>query len=94
MFTISFGGKISGEVQLEQELNLLGAATKGGLKLNHRCGGHARCGTCVVTVDSGQDQLSPVGAAEQRVLKVLKAKDEQRLGCQAWAKGDVACRVE
>jgi ferredoxin len=93
MFTISFTGKVSGEVALEQELNILGAATKGGLALNHRCGGHARCGTCLVTVVSGLDQLSPVGAAEARVLRVLKAKDDQRLGCQSWAKGDVACKV-
>jgi ferredoxin len=94
MFTISFEGKTSGEVQLEAELNLLGAAAKGGLSLNHRCGGHARCGTCLVTVTAGMGQLSPIGAAEARVLRVLKAKDDQRLGCQAWAKGDVACRVD
>ncbi len=94
MFTISFSGKIGGEVALEQELNLLGAAAKGGLALNHRCGGHARCGTCLVTVLAGMDQLSPVGAAEARVLRVLKAKDGQRLGCQSWANGDVSCRVD
>lgn len=94
MFTISFEGKTNGEVQLETELNILGAAAKGGLALNHRCGGHARCGTCVVTVVSGMDHLSDVGAAEARVLRVLKARDDQRLGCQAWAKGDVACKVE
>ena len=94
MFTISFDGKARGEVALEQELNLLGAATKGGVALNHRCGGHARCGTCLLTVSAGMDQLSPVGAAEARVLRILKAREDQRLGCQAWAKGDVSCRVD
>jgi adenylate cyclase len=93
MFKITFSGKATGEVELEQELNLLGAATKGGLPLTHRCGGHARCGTCLLTVEAGMDQLSPVGASEARILKVLKAGDSQRLGCQAWAKGDVACKV-
>jgi adenylate cyclase len=93
MFKVTFSGKCEGEVELEQELNLLGAATKGSLPLNHRCGGHARCGTCLVMVEAGLDQLSPVGAAEARVLKVLKAQEGQRLGCQAWAHGDVACRV-
>lgn len=94
MFTISFDGKTRGEVPLEQELNLLGAAAKGSLALNHRCGGHARCGTCLVTVVAGMDQLSPVGAAEARILRILKAREDQRLACQAWAHGDVACRVE
>jgi ferredoxin, 2Fe-2S len=93
MFKITFSGKVAGEVELEQELNLLGAATKGDLALPHRCGGHARCGTCLLTVESGREQLSPVGAAEARILKVLKAGETQRLGCQAWARGDVACRV-
>ena len=94
MFTISFQGKTSGEVQVETELNILGAAAKGGLTLTHRCGGHARCGTCVVAVVTGMEHLSAVGAAEARVLRVLKARDDQRLGCQAWANGDVACKVE
>jgi len=93
MFKITFSGKVAGEVELEQEMNLLGAATKGQLPLTHRCGGHARCGTCILTVESGMDRLSPVGASEARILKVLKAGEAQRLGCQAWAKGDVACKV-
>ena len=94
MFRISFSGKVAGEVELEQELSLLGAATKAGLPLTHRCGGHARCGTCLLAVESGMERLSPVGAAEARILKVLKAREDQRLGCQAWAAGPVACKVE
>lgn len=94
MFTISFDGKCQGQVTLEQEASLLAAAAKGGLKLNHRCGGHARCGTCVLTVVDGGEHLSQVGAAEARILRLLKAPDGQRLGCQAWASGDVACRVD
>ncbi len=64
------------------------------LALNHRCGGHARCGTCVITVEAGATHLAPVGAAEARILKVLKAGPDQRLGCQAWAQGDVTCRID
>lgn len=93
MFKVVFSGKVVGQVELERELNLLGAATKAELPLTHRCGGHARCGTCLVTVETGLEQLSPVGAAEARILKVLKAGPEQRLACQAWAKADVGCRV-
>ena len=93
MFKITFQNKATHEIELEQETTLLVAATKGGADLNHRCGGHARCGTCKITVVEGADQLSDMGAAEGRVLKVLKASPDQRLACQAWAKGDVCCKV-
>ena len=31
--------------------------------------------------------------AEKRILQILKAEPGQRLACQAWAQGDVACAV-
>lgn len=94
MYKVVFRGKHPGEVSLEQEASVLSAASKGEVALDHRCGGHARCGTCLVTVETGADQLTPVGSAEARILKILKATPGQRLGCQAWAKGDVTCRIE
>ena len=94
MFKVTFKGKITAEIDLERELSLLSAASKGELPLTHRCGGHARCGTCLITIEQGLEQLSPVGAAETRVLKVIKAGPNQRLACQAWTKGDVCCRVD
>ena len=94
MFKVTFKGKITTEIDLERELSLLAAATKGEVPLTHRCGGHARCGTCLVTVEDGQEQLSPRGINETRILKILKARQNQRLACQAWAKGDVCCQIE
>jgi ferredoxin len=94
MFKVVFRGRHTGEVPLDQEASVLSAASKGEVALNHRCGGHARCGTCLVTVEAGADQLTPMGAAEARILTILKAKPGQRLGCQAWAKGDVTCRID
>jgi ferredoxin len=94
MFKVMFKGKHIGEIHLERELSLLAAAAKGEVALNHRCGGHARCGTCLLTVEEGAQNLSPMGAAEARILKVLKASPDQRLGCQAWAQGDVTCRID
>jgi ferredoxin len=61
------------------------------VELTHRCGGHARCGTCLVTILSGQEKLSDPLAAEKRILQILKAEANQRLACQAWARGDVSC---
>ena len=93
MFTVSFKGRAQGEVQIERELSLLVCSTKAGAEFTHRCGGHARCGTCIVTIESGMEQLSPAGISEQRILKILKAKPDQRLACQAWAQGDVVCQI-
>ena len=94
MFKVIFKGKLIGEIALEREASILAAAAKGEVTLTHRCGGHARCGTCVITVEDGAAHLTPMGTAEARILKVLKANPDQRLGCQAWAQGDVTCRID
>ncbi len=90
MHTISFDGKTSGKAECDRETALLAASTKAAVPLPHRCGGHARCGTCIVTVAEGADQLSEMGTAEAHVLKALKANPDQRLACQTWARGDVS----
>lgn len=94
MFKVTFKGKVTAEIDLERESSLLAAAAKGGVALTHRCGGHARCGTCLVTVEEGQDQLSDAGTIESRVLRILKARPDQRLACQAQVQGDACCRVD
>jgi ferredoxin len=94
MIKVVFKGRHVGEVALEREAPILAAAARGEVALNHRCGGHARCGTCLVTVETGGEHVTPMGAAETRILKILKAKPDQRLGCQAWAQGDVTCRID
>jgi ferredoxin len=92
MHTIRFDGKKPGSADCEQEISLLAASTKAEVPLPHRCGGHARCGTCIVTIVDGSEYLSEMGVAESRVLKVLKAQPDQRLACQAWARGTVSCK--
>lgn len=92
MHSIKFDGKKPGVAECDRETAILAASAKAGVPLNHRCGGHARCGTCVVTVVEGAEHLSEMGAAEMRVLLALKAAPDQRLGCQAWARGDVRVR--
>ena len=93
MFKVTLKGKQTVEIPVERELSILAVAAKGEQALNHTCGGHARCGTCLVTVEAGAENLSPIGASEARILKVLKAAAGQRLGCQAWANGDVTCKL-
>jgi adenylate cyclase len=92
MHTIQFEGKTPGTAECDRETALLAASAKASVPLPHTCGGHARCGTCLVTVQAGADHLSEVGAAETRVLKALKASPDQRLACQTWARGDVSVK--
>jgi ferredoxin len=94
MFKVVFKGKQIGEISLEREASILAAAARSELALTHRCGGHARCGTCLVTVEEGAEHLSPMGPTEASILNTLKAQPGQRLGCQAWAQGDVTCRID
>jgi ferredoxin len=92
MHRVRFDGKTPGVADCERETALLAASAKAGVPLNHRCGGHARCGTCLVTVLEGAEHLSEMGGAETRVLQALKAAPDQRLACQTWARGDVSLK--
>ena len=92
MHTIQFEGKTPGTAECDRETALLAASVKAGVPLPHTCGGHARCGTCLVTVQVGAENLSEMGAAETRVLRALKANPDQRLACQTWARGNVSVK--
>lgn len=59
--------------------------TLGGKIMN--CGGYGQCGTCIVEVVQGADNLSPRTAFEDRKLK--RKPDSYRLACQAIVNGPV-----
>lgn len=50
------------------------------------CGGIGQCGTCVVEVVSGREQLSPRTAFEERKLK--RKPESYRLACQTLVSGE------
>ena len=52
------------------------------------CGGYGQCGTCVVEIVEGMENLSPRTAFEERKLK--KKPDNYRLACQATVNGSVS----
>lgn len=52
------------------------------------CGGYGQCGTCVVAITEGMENLSPRTDAENRKLK--KHPDNCRLACQTLANGPVS----
>jgi ferredoxin len=56
------------------------------------CGGYGQCGTCLVEIVEGMDNLSPRTDFENRKLK--KRPPSYRLACQALVNGDVAVKTK
>ncbi|MBE7381910.1 MAG: (2Fe-2S)-binding protein [Leptolyngbya sp. SIO1E4] len=56
------------------------------------CGGYGQCGTCVVEIVEGMENLSPRTAAEERKLR--KRPDSCRLACQVIVNGPVSVRTK
>ncbi|ALF54687.1 iron ABC transporter substrate-binding protein [Nostoc piscinale CENA21] len=52
------------------------------------CGGYGQCGTCVVEIVEGLENLSPRTEVEKRKFK--KKPDNYRLACQALVHGPVS----
>ena len=55
------------------------------------CGGYGQCGTCIVEIVEGSENLSPRTDFENRKLK--KKPENYRLACQAKIFGNVEIRV-
>lgn len=56
------------------------------------CGGYGQCGTCIVEVVEGLDNLSPRTEVENRKLK--KKPDNYRLACQTLVNGPVSVNTK
>lgn len=55
------------------------------------CGGYGQCGTCLVEIVEGMEQLSPRTEVEQRKLK--RKPDTYRLACQTLVNGNVTVKT-
>lgn len=56
------------------------------------CGGYGQCGTCVVEVLEGAENLSPRTEVENRKLR--KKPDNYRLACQTLVNGPVIVKTK
>src|SRR5919199_133656 len=56
------------------------------------CGGYGQCGTCIVDVVEGIENLSPRTEVEKRKLK--KKPDTYRLACQVLVNGPVSVKTK
>ena len=59
----------------------------------HYCGGCNRCGTCVVKIIDGSENISTAKGNEEMVLGVDKFQKGHRLACQARVLGDVTIHI-
>jgi ferredoxin len=56
------------------------------------CGGYGQCGTCIVEVTEGMENLSPRTEVENRKLK--KKPGNYRLACQTLVHGSVSIKTK
>lgn len=51
------------------------------------------CGTCVLVLEKGADQVSPASSEEQETVAMCTAVKGARLGCQMKVMGDITVRA-
>lgn len=56
------------------------------------CGGYGQCGTCIVEIVEGMDNLSPRTDVENRKLK--KKPETYRLACQVLVNGPIIVKTK
>jgi ferredoxin len=56
------------------------------------CGGYGQCGTCLVEITAGMENLSPKTAFEEKVLR--KKPEGYRLACQTLVNGPVSVNTK
>lgn len=56
------------------------------------CGGYGQCGTCIVEIVEGLENLSPRTEFETRKLK--KKPDSYRLACQTIVNGPISVKTK
>lgn len=56
------------------------------------CGGYGQCGTCIVEIVEGEENLSPRTEVEARKLK--RKPDSYRLACQTLVNGPITVNTK
>ncbi len=86
------------EVVVAEGANLRFKALENGIDLYTftgkmmNCGGYGQCGTCIVEIVEGMENLSPRTEVENRKLK--RKPDTYRLACQTLVNGSVSVKTK
>ncbi|MEB3312046.1 MAG: 2Fe-2S iron-sulfur cluster-binding protein [Snowella sp.] len=95
--TITFT-KENKDVIVAQGANLREKALQNGIDIYTlkgklmNCGGYGQCGTCIVEIVEGMENLSPKTDFELRVLK--KKPESYRLACQTIVNGAIRVKTK
>ncbi|MGV3524294.1 MAG: 2Fe-2S iron-sulfur cluster-binding protein [Candidatus Sericytochromatia bacterium] len=80
---------LNDRVHIKTEANLLQALLANRLDVVMACKGRGLCATCLVYVNSGMEQLTPMTDVEKRRLgRLTTSKPNARLACQARVMGE------
>lgn len=82
------------EITVVLDSTLLDAIHQVGLPLGQSCDGGALCGFCRVKVVEGLQNLTPMAAEENRILRSLHARPDERLACCACITGPVTVTTD
>lgn len=77
------------EAAVEHGANLRDVAMTEGSGIPFGCE-QGICGTCLIAVPEGSDNLSDIEDQEQETLDAMGAEEGQRLACQCQVEGDVS----
>ncbi len=72
--------------EIVKDQTILQASLEAGIPHYHACGGKARCSTCRIVVQEGEEKLSPPNKAELKLRKQKMFPDNVRLACQTKVK--------
>lgn len=75
------------ELNLEKNISILDSALQKKIDLNHSCGGNGTCGTCVVFLLEGAENLCPRNELESEMSQDRNFQENERLACQAYLLG-------
>lgn len=66
----------------QNDENVLNVALRSGLSIDHTCGGHGTCGTCLVFVRRGLENLPVRNEIESEMAQDRGFQEHERLCCQ------------
>lgn len=73
--------------------SMLDALLESKVPIDHSCGGMASCGTCLVEVLAGQDNLERPNDLELEMIRDRGFRAQERLACQSLCKGSVNIKI-
>ncbi len=90
MPTVSVNGV--GDIVCAEGRRLVLGLEDAGIDILHRCGGNARCATCLVEiVDGTPSPITP--AEEQRLAQISERTESTRLSCQIQVRTDLSIEI-